>query len=319
MKKLLSSATIAAAALICGCDRENKQEAPLVAIVNYGQIPPLLAAIDGIKKELKKRGYTESQNIRYEIADIAFDHTLIPQTVTNVANHRPKVIVITGTPIAQFAKGKIRDIPLVYNAVTDPVDAKLINVETESADNITGSSDMQNLNALLTFVRSILPQAKTIGLPYSTSDSNDTALIGMMRKEAEKFGMSVIAVPVDQIRDIPVRMQELKGKADFIYVGASGLQSALPVISGEAGKMNIPVFNIEEQSVRDGLALASFGVNYESVGKNAGKLIAKLLEGVSVKDLPPIFPKIEDHRCFVNKKSAEKFGIKIPENATVVE
>jgi putative ABC transport system substrate-binding protein len=178
---------------------------------------------------------------------------------------------------------------------------------------------MQNLNALLTFVRSILPQAKTVGLPYSTSDSNDTALIGMMRKEAEKLGMSVIAVPVDQIRDIPVRMQELKGKADLIYVGASGLQSALPVIAGEAGKMNIPVFNIEEQSVRDGLALASFGVNYESVGKNAGKLIAKLLEGVSVKDLPPIFPKIEDHRCFVNKKSAEKFGIKIPENATVVE
>ncbi|MDR1235830.1 MAG: hypothetical protein LBJ96_02375, partial [Holosporaceae bacterium] len=106
---------------------------------------------------------------------------------------------------------------------------------------------------------------------------------------------------------------------DFIYVGASGLHAAMPTIASEAAKMNIPVFDSEDQSVRDGLALASFGVNYESVGRNAGKLAAKLLNGVSVKDLPPIFPKAEDHRCFVNKKSAEKFGIEIPENATVVE
>jgi putative ABC transport system substrate-binding protein len=318
MRKLLSTVTIAAMALLSGCNKEQK-EIPLVAIVNYGQIPPLLASIDGIKKELKKCGYIESSNIRYEITDIAFDHTLIPQTVTSIKSSKPKVIILMGTPIAQFAKGKIRDIPLVYNVVTNPVDAKLINVETKSADNMTGSSDMQNLNALLTFIRSILPNAKTIGIPYATSDSNDTSLISMMRQEAEKLGMSVIAVPVDQIRDIPIRMQELKGKADFIYVGASGLQSALPTIAGEAMKMNIPMFNIEEQSVRDGLALASFGVNYESIGKNAGKLVAALLNGVNIQDLPPIFPKIEDHQCFVNKKLAKKFGIQIPKNATVVE
>jgi putative ABC transport system substrate-binding protein len=131
--------------------------------------------------------------------------------------------------------------------------------------------------------------------------------------------MSLVAIPVDQMRDIQIRIQELKGKADLIYVGASGLQSALAVISGEAAKMNIPVFNIEEQSVRDGLAMASFGVNYESVGRNTGKLVVKLLNGASVKDLAPIFPKIEDHKCYINKKLAKKFGVNIPKNATVVE
>jgi putative ABC transport system substrate-binding protein len=98
-----------------------------------------------------------------------------------------------------------------------------------------------------------------------------------------------------------MRMQEFRGKVDFVYVGTSGpIQPALPIIASEAQKMGIPVFNAEDQAVRDGLALASFGVNYESVGKNAGKLVAKLLKGASVKDLVPIFPKTEDHRCFVN-------------------
>ncbi|MDR1375562.1 MAG: ABC transporter substrate-binding protein [Holosporaceae bacterium] len=318
MKKVLSIAVTAAAVLLGGCNDE-KQETYLVAIVNYGQIPPLLTTVDGIKKELTESGYTENKNIRYEVADIAFDHTLIPQTVMNLKSHSPKVMVVISTPIAQFAKGKIHNIPLVYAAITDPVDAKLVNSAKESVNNITGSSDMQSLSALLKFVQSILPQAKTIGMLYATSDCNDVALLKMMRREADAVGMSLLAIPVDQIRDIPVRIQELNGKVDLIYVGASGLQSALAVISGEAAKMNIPVFNIEEQSVRDGLALASFGVNYESVGRNAGKLVVKLLKGSTVKDLPPLFPKIEDHKCFINKKLAEKFKIRIPENAVVVE
>ncbi|MDR1475136.1 MAG: ABC transporter substrate-binding protein [Holosporales bacterium] len=317
MKKI-SIAAAAATMFLSGCDSE-KQESPLVAIVNYGQIPPLLASIDGIKKELSENGYSEGKNIRYEIVDIAFDHTLIPQAVMNVKNHNPKVIVAISTPIAQFAKGKICDIPLVYSDVTDPVDAKLINAPTKSVDNMTGSSDMQSLKALLTLVRSILPQAKTVGMLYTTFDCNDMALLNMMRHETKAIGMSLVAIPVDQMRDIPIRMQELKGKADVIYVGASGLQSALAVISGEAAKMNIPVINIEEQSVRDGLALASFGVNYESVGRNAGKLVAKLLKGSQVKDLTPLFPKIEDHKCFINRKLAQKYKINIPENATIVE
>ncbi|MDR2780923.1 MAG: ABC transporter substrate-binding protein [Holosporaceae bacterium] len=318
MKKKIYTVVMTAAALLCGCDNK-KQEIPLVVIVNYGQIPPLLATIDGIKKELSENGYTENKNIRYEIADIAFDHTLIPQTVISLKNHNPKVMVVISTPIAQFAKGKIRDIPLVYSAITDPVDAKLINSPTESVDNITGSSDMQSLKALLSLVQSVLPHAKAVGMLYTTSDCNDAALINMMRREAEAAGMSLVAIPVDQMRDIPVRIQELNGKVDLIYVGASSLQSALAVISGEASKMNIPVFNIEEQSVRDGLALASFGVNYESVGKNAGKLITRLLKGDAVMDVTPIYPKLDDHKCYINKKLAKKFGIQIPENATIVE
>ena len=322
MKKLLiiiAIVTAVAGVMLLLKSGDTKKDLPVVAIANYGQIPPLLVSIEGIKKELAEHGYVENKNIRYEIADIAFDHSLISQMITNLKNHNPKVMVLMGTPISLFAKGKIRDIPLVYNVVTDPVDAKLVKDKTKSIDNIVGSSDMQSLNALLSFVKSILPEAKTVELLYAISDINDLTLVNMMREEAAAFGMTVIAVPVEQMRDVPIRMQQLKGKVDFIYVGASGLQSALPTISGEAQKMNIPIFNIEEQSVRDGLALASFGVSYEAVGRNAGKLVIQLLKGADIKTLTPIYPKLEDHKCFINKKLAEKFGITIPKNVIVVE
>ncbi|MDR2067519.1 MAG: ABC transporter substrate-binding protein [Holosporaceae bacterium] len=320
MKKIFVAAAavaIAFGALLIGCGK--KENLPIVAIVNYGPLKDLEISINGIRDELAANGFVDNKNIRIEIADIAFDHSLIPQIVTNLQSHNPKVMVLVSTPIAQFANGKIRDIPLVFHAITDPVAAGLLKDKRHANDNITGSSDMQNLDVLLKFVKTVLPNAKTVGLLCLTSDSNDATLLEMMKKAAPSFGLSVVAIPVDHVRDIPVRIQKFRGEADFIYVGASGLHAAMPTIALEASKMDIPVFDSEDQSVRDGLALASFGVNYESVGRNAGKLVAKLLNGASVKDLPPIYPKTEDHVCVVNKKLAKKFGIRIPENVAVVE
>ncbi|MDR2681889.1 MAG: ABC transporter substrate-binding protein [Holosporaceae bacterium] len=310
-------ATIVSIALFSCC--EKKEDLPTVAIANYGPLKDLELSIQGIKDELARNGFIENKAVKIVIADIAFDHSLIPQTVSNLKDCNPKVMVVISTPIAQFAKGKIRDIPLVFHAITDPVAAGLLKDKEHSYDNITGSSDMQNREVLLKFVKTILPNAKTVGLLSLTSDSNDATLLEMMKKAAAPFDISVMAIPVDQVRDIPVRMQQFRGKVDFIYVGASGLHAAMPTIAAEAQKMEIPMFDAEDQSVRDGLALASFGVSYESVGRNAGKLVVKLLNGAAVQDLSPIFPKTEDHKCFVNKKLAEKFGIQIPKDATIVE
>jgi putative ABC transport system substrate-binding protein len=314
---MMAAMAIVAMTLLSSCEEEKNL--PVVAIANYGPLKDLELSIQGIKSELAYNGFIEDKNVKIEIADIAFDHSLIPQTVSNLKNHNPKVMIVVSTPIAQFAKGKIRDIPLVFHAITDPVAVGLLKDREHANDNITGSSDMQNLNVLLEFAKSVLPKAKTVGLLCLTSDSNDAVLFEMMKKAASSIGLSVMAIPVDQVRDIPVRMQEFRGKADFIYVGASGLHAAMPTIASEAAKMEIPVFNAEDQSVRDGLALASFGVNYESIGRNAGKLTARLLKGDPLKDVAPIYPKLEDHKCYVNKKLAKKFGIQIPKNATVVE
>jgi putative ABC transport system substrate-binding protein len=314
-------AAIAAISCIAGIAHFNKStDLPLVAIANYGPHASLEASLRGAKAELADHGFIEGKTIRYEIADVGFDPALISQMITKLKASKPKVMIVKTTPVAQLAKGKIHDIPLVFCDITDTIAAGLQKDRTHSCGNMPGSSDQGDLDTFLNFVQTILPNAKTVGLLYSTSESNDAALVQMMKKAAAKVGLSVVAVPVDQSCDIPVRMQEFRGKADFIYVGTSGpVQPALPVIAAEAQKMDIPVFNAEDQAVRDGLALASFGVNYESVGRNAGKLVAKLLKGASVNDLPPIFPKTEDHKCFVNKKLAKKFEIQIPKNAIVVK
>jgi putative ABC transport system substrate-binding protein len=86
-------------------------------------------------------------------------------------------------------------------------------------------------------------------------------------------------------------------------VGTSGpIQPTLPAVALVAKKMHIPVFNAESQAVKDGLALASFGVNYRTVGKNAAKLTASILQGKAISTLHPIYPSTQDHHGMVNQR-----------------
>jgi putative ABC transport system substrate-binding protein len=299
------------------CSRK-RNDVPIVAIANYGPHPTLEASIRGMKKYLAAHGFVENKTIQFEISDVGFDQSLIPQMISKLRSLKPKLMVVKSTPVAQFAKGKIHDIPLVYCDITDPIGAGLIKTKGKSHENMVGSSDQEDLEPLLSFAKELLPQAKAVGVLYATSDSNDASLIIAMNTAAARVNLSVVAIPIDQSRDIPIRMQGFNGKVDFIYVGTSGpIQPALPVIAAEAKKMAIPVFNAGDQAVKDGLALACFGVDYESVGANAGELVEKLIKCSSVKDLAPVFPKAEDHRCFVNEKLAIKFGVKVPPGITL--
>lgn len=298
----------------------NKNQLPIIAIANYGPHSSLESTIEGIKNRLRDEGYIENKNISYEIADVGFQPSLIPQMVTSLAQRKPKVMVVLTTPVAQYAKAKINDIPLVYSAITDPVEAALLTNPNEADSKITGCSDMQDISSMLKFTKSLLPGARRVGLLYSPAESNDAALVKMMEKETKEHDLVLVTVPVEQSRDISMRMQEFKGKVDFIYVGVSGpIQPSLPAIAAEADKMNIPVINAEEKAVKEGIILASFGVNYLEVGGNTGKIITRILHGEKVSDISPVYLNANEHKAVVSINRSKKLNLDLPEKVIAVD
>ncbi|PJD94110.1 MAG: hypothetical protein CK424_00730 [Legionella sp.] len=295
--------------------RSKQSNLPLIAIANLGPHSSLDASIQGIKNELTKNGFIEQENVQYEIVDVGFDASLIPQMITSIKSHHPRVLVTITTPVAQYAKGTVKDIPLIYSVITDPVAAGLIKESHRPEGNMTGSSDKQDLNLLLDFTKQVLDHPSRVGILYSTAEGNDLALVHMLKQAALTSHMQVVAVPIDQTRDIPMAMQQFNQKVDFIYVGGSGaIQPALPVIASESSKMGIPIFNVNEAAVKENMVLASFGVNYHQVGVNAGKLIVGILQGKSITSLPPQYPSTKDYQGFVSQKNAAKLGLHLPVN-----
>lgn len=301
--------------------QEKRSSIPLLAIANYGPHSSLHQTIDGIKLELAKLGYVEGKNIKYEIADVNFETSLIIQMLGKLKSSKPDIIVALSTPIAQSAKNTIKDLPVVYANVTDPVEAGLVSDDPES--NITGVSDKQDLSLMLEFAKKLLPGAKTVGVLYSTGEANDLSLVNMLKTSAKSVGIEVVAVPVEHTREVVTRMKLFKDKVDFIYTGSSGaIQASLPAIVSNAESMKLPLFNFNGEEVIAHNALASYGVSDKQVGANAAQIIHKILQGAKPSSIKPLYPNKADHTGFISKKRATKIGLSIPDDlsqVTIVE
>lgn len=288
---------------------------PLVAIANYGTHASLNDSITGLKEELVRHGYIEHKNIEYLVVDVGFDTALIPQMIANIQNKHPQVIVAQTTPVAQYAKHAVKNTPLIFTAITDPVAAGL--------QDIVGSSDRQDVRAVLQLSKQIMPKAKRIGMLYSTSEANDLALIAMMQEAAYAEQMQLLCIPIEHARDIPLRMQGFKDKVDIIYVGVSGVvQPSLPTIAAIASKLGIAVFNADHAAVEQRLAMASFGVNYKAVGANAGKIVVQILHGKDITLAKHVYPLLSEHKGYVNRSKAKELNLEISAslpNVTMVD
>lgn len=282
-----------------------------VAIANYGPHASLEDTIKGIKQGLTALGYSENKNIKYDISHINFDKTLLPQMLAKIKSGKPDVVVSLSTPVSQAAKHYFKDTPVVFVDVTEPVSAGLVNQA-----NLTGISEKQDLAGVISFAKQVLPSVKKIGLLYSTGDDNDKALLDLFKQIAAKQNIELVALSVDQPRDILVRMQAFKSKkVDLIYVGTSGpIQPSLPMIVSIANQASIPVFNADCDAVKHHQAFACYAVSYVALGKQAAGVIDKIVKGESPKNIPIYYPRAQDHEAFVSEKMAHKLKITLPKN-----
>ena len=86
--------------------------------------------------------------------------------------------------------------------------------------------------------------------------------------------------------------------------------------------MRIPVINADSDAVKQDLVLASFGVSYEKMGRNAGKIAGHILNGKPVSEIPPIHPAASDHEGYINLKVLKELNLELPKdltNTTVIE
>jgi putative ABC transport system substrate-binding protein len=286
---------------------------PIVAIINYGPHSSLNEIIRGVKDGLYAKGFREGKTIEFMIEDANFDNSAIMRILNKVTSAKPKVIIAISTPIARAAKDNIKNIPIIFAGVTDPVEAGILTQYDKAEKNITGTSDKQDLGLVLKFAKKLSSQIQRVGLLYATGEANDIALVKLMKSAAEGAEMELVALSIETAHDIPDKMRQFNGNVDMIYVGASGpVQPSLPIIVTMAESMQIPVFNMNAEEVKESKVFASYGVSYYKVGIHAGELVSNVLRGAKIKDLDPIYPSIEDHDGFISAIRQNAISFQLP-------
>lgn len=278
------------------------------AIVEH---PALDAVRDGVKEVLEEHGYTgDKLDFSYESAQ--GNPAIAAQIARRLVGEAPDVIVAIATPSAQAAAAATKDIPVVFSAVTDPVAAKLVTDPAKPGGNVTGTSDMSPVDRHMALIREIMPEAKTLGVPFNPGEANAVVLVDRVKEEAPKAGFEVVTAAAPRSADVMTAARSLIGKVDAIYVPTDNtIITALESVVKVGMDNDIPVFAADTDSVTRG-ALAAMSLNYHDLGRATGEVVVRILEGAKPGDIAVTVP--EGDEIHINPKMAEAYGVTLPKS-----
>ena len=216
----------------------------------------------------------------------------------------PALVFAVGLKAAKAAQLEIVDIPVVYAMVLDPAKYGL------NAPNMTGVLMEIPMERQLIMIKSLLPRPKHVGTLY---DPTKTAtLIEDARRLLKSNGTELVPIPLNNERDVPGALRTLLPSIDALWLVPDSTvltDESLRFILNTALEERVPVVGFSREFARSG-ALLCLSVNYGDIGRQAGQLTRKILDGHLSLPAKPLHPdRIE---MSLNRKTAKFLDIEIP-------
>ncbi len=317
MRKTLSILLIL---IICisfsGC---NKNKTAVIGISQYSEHASLDNCRIGFIKGLEESGLTEGTDFIIEYKNAKSNTVNAKNIAEDFVQQKVDLMCAIATPSASacFKAGKDKNIPVVFNAISDPEKANL------TIGNITGVSDALPVDAQLKLIRTLQPNAKKLGIIYTVSEPNSVSTIADYKDMAGMFGFVVLAVGVSNANEVLIATEQLiDKKVDcFTNLTDNNVVSVLDKMLEKTDKAKIPVYGSEIEQVKMG-CVAAAGIDYLELGKEAGKIAASIIKGEQkAEDIA--YKTISEFETYINSKKLNSFKIDIPneilEDATNIE
>lgn len=290
-----------------------KKAEKTVGILQFVSHEALDAITEGIKEGLKESGYTEGDNLTIEFQNGQADQSKLATMSQQLLNKDADVLVGVATPAAQALANVTQDVPIVLGAVTDPVGANLVADMDQPGGNITGVSDKAPVAAQIKLAKDLLPEAKTVGILYSSTEDNSKYQVAEAEAAAEENGLTSKSYAVPSSNEIAQMVQVMAREVDFIYIPLDNtIANAMQTVVQEANKSKTPIITSVDTMVEQG-GLATVGQDQFTIGVETGKMVAAILDGTAEPATTPIYT-FSDGETIINETQAQLLGITIPEN-----
>lgn len=235
----------------------------------------------------------------------------IPNTVTisqKFVNDKVDLIYAIATPAAQSAKQATDEIPILFSAVTDPVQSEIVEDWENVGGNVTGTSDKAPVEAQLKMFKEIDPSIKTIGIIYNTSEANSEIQLEEVKSLAPNEGLEVVAVGVTTVSEMPQALDSLLADVDALYALSDNLvASSVELVNQKLLGSNMISVGAEESQVGGGI-LVTNGLSYYELGKQTAQMAKEILvDGKSASEIPVGIA--EKTVTTVNQNSLKSLGL----------
>ncbi|MCI5700965.1 MAG: ABC transporter substrate-binding protein [Lachnospiraceae bacterium] len=291
-------------------EEEGAEVTYKIGISQFAEHGSLDNCREGFLEGLKEAGIEEGKNLEVMYDNAQADTGTASTIADDYVSKNVDLICAIATPTAMAAYNSTMDtdIPVIYTAVSDPVASQLANEDGTSVGNITGTSDKLPVTEQLEMIREILPDAKKIGILYTTSETNSESTIAEYKEHAAEYGFEIVESGINTIADVPLAAADLASKVDCINnLTDNTVVSALQTVLKAANDAGIPVFGSEIEQVKSG-CLAAMGLDYLELGKQTGAMAAKVLKG-EAKAEELNFETITEASLYINTAAADKIGM----------
>ena len=244
-----------------------------VSVLSIVEHPSLDALRDGLHDELKDAGYQDGKSLHWAYQSAQGNQGTAVQIARKFVGDRPDVIVPIATPAAQAVVSATHQIPVVYNAITDPIAAQIVKSMAPSGTNVTGVSDKLVADRQVAFIKRVVPDVKRVGIIYSPAEANSVSATREMKVALEKQGISLVEVAAPRSIDVGQAAQRLVGKVDVIYTSNDNNNAA-----------KIPLICADRSSVQRG-ATGAMAIDYYRMGRQTGRMVLRILNGEKPGDI----------------------------------
>ncbi|MBG6212703.1 MAG: ABC transporter substrate-binding protein [Cryobacterium sp.] len=264
-------------------------------------------AREGFKKAFVDGGYVEGTDITFDEQNAQGEQATASTIAAKFAADKVDLVLAIATPTAQAAAQTIIDIPLLFTAVTEPEEAGLVESWEKPGSNVTGTSDLNPVKEQLELIQEILPDAKSVGVIYSSGEVNSDVQVDLAKEAAKTLGLTIKEATVTNSSEVAQATESL-GNVDAIYIPTDNrVTEGLEAVIQYSEANRIPLFGAENGQVERG-AIATYGINYTDLGYQTGQMAIRILkDGEKPADMP--VETLDTIEFILNPAAAKRMGV----------
>ena len=295
-----------------GSSSSGEAETLRIGIIQPMEHESLDAAREGFVQALADHGYTDGDTIVLDYQNAQGDSSALLTISQRFVGDDCDLVLAIGTGAAQSIASQTSEIPVLITAVTDPVDAGLVQSSEVPGTNVTGTNDMNPIREQLELIPEILPDAQTVGLLYTSSEDNSILQIEEAKAILEEMNLDYVEQTVTGSNDVQQAVQSIVTRCDAIYIPTDNtFASAMPLVGSVVMESGTPVICGATGMVEAG-GLITLGLNYYNLGYQTGEMAAQVLEGADPASMPVQSQNQYDY--VVNEEMLSALGMELPQS-----
>ena len=238
------------------------------------------------------------------------DQSACQTIASKLVNDGNDLILAIATPACQAVAGATADIPIVGTAITDYAASGLVADNDAPGGNVTGTSDLTPVEEQFDLLRKILPNAKREAVLYCTAESNSSVQAGMAHDAASARNLDVEDYTVSSSNEIQQVVESMIGKVDVIYAPTDNtIAAGMQTVAMVATENKLPIICGESGMVGNG-GLATYGIDYGKLGRKAGEMAVRILNGeAKPAEMPIEHLDVSECTLTTNEEAAKTLGI----------